>query len=337
MPSTRKKNYAEEESADRKRSVEQAAADEDVTEEPVAKKAAVEKAPAPVAAAAPVADPAPVVNPDAVSAPVAAALEADPAPVSVDTTAVAVAAAAAVAAAVAAAAATPVPAALPAPVAVPAAAPTPQKPPASTSKSPAEGSTTSSSKPYKGLRHFSMMVCKKVEEKGTTSYNEVADELVNHVVEERRKEDPSSKFDEKNIRRRVYDALNVLMAMDIITKDKKAITWKGLPTTAHQDLDMLEREREFRRSEVERKREALRELLVQQVCFRNLVEHNQVRETEAGKEPEHKIPLPFIVVNTHSSAVIQCNMSRDLTDVMFDFSMPFEINDDNTILKRLGM
>jgi hypothetical protein len=30
-------------------------------------------------------------------------------------------------------------------------------------------------------------------------------------------------------------------------------------------------------------------------------------------------------------------MSRDLTDVMFDFSQPFEINDDNTILKRLGM
>jgi hypothetical protein len=330
MPSTRKKNYAEEESAARKRSVEVAAAEEDVTEEPAAKKAAVEKAPAAPVVAAPVADPAPAADP-------VAALAADPAPVSVDTTAVAVAAAAAVATAAAAAAAvaTPVPP-VPAPV-VPAAAPTPQKPPASTSKSPAEQSTTSSSKPYKGLRHFSMMVCKKVEEKGTTSYNEVADELVNHVVEERRKEDPSSKFDEKNIRRRVYDALNVLMAMDIITKDKKAITWKGLPTTAHQDLDMLEREREFRRSEVERKREALRELLVQQVCFRNLVEHNQVRETEAGKEPEHKIPLPFIVVNTHSSAVIQCNMSRDLTDVMFDFSMPFEINDDNTILKRLGM
>lgn len=30
----------------------------------------------------------------------------------------------------------------------------------------------------KGLRHFSMKVCKKVEEKGTTTYNEVADELV---------------------------------------------------------------------------------------------------------------------------------------------------------------
>jgi hypothetical protein len=35
--------------------------------------------------------------------------------------------------------------------------------------------------------------------------------------------------DEKNIRRRVYDALNVLMAMGIITKNKKTITWVGLP------------------------------------------------------------------------------------------------------------
>jgi transcription factor Dp-1 len=46
------------------------------------------------------------------------------------------------------------------------------------------------------------------------------------------------------------------------------------------------------------------------VCFQILLEHNQVRETEAGKEVKHKIPLPFIVVNTHSSTVIQCNMSR---------------------------
>lgn len=229
-------------------------------------------------------------------------------------------------------------------------------------------------KPYKGLRHFSMMVCKKVEEKGTTTYNEVADELVAKVVQERRKDDPNGKYDEKNIRRRVYDALNVLMAMDIIIKDKKAITWKGLPTSASQDLEMLQREVDYRRQEVERKRQALQELLIQQVCFRNLVEHNreegmnhrnkngsnsnnknddnnyqkndgnQNNNAEADSDhnrssstPNTKIPLPFIVVNTHSSAVIQCTMSRELTDVMFDFSLPFEINDDNTILKRLGM
>lgn len=226
-----------------------------------------------------------------------------------------------------------------------------------------ESNTSNPNKAYKGLRHFSMMVCKKVEEKGTTSYNEVADELVQRVLEDRRRDDDAAaaaagnsnnssssntKFDEKNIRRRVYDALNVLMAMDIIAKDKKEISWKGLPSTATQDLEMLYRERAFRQAEVERKRESLQELLLQQVCFRNLVDLNHQRSNESGagtgggadttaKKMDNKIPLPFIVVNTSSSAVIQCNMSRDLTDVMFDFSMPFEINDDNTILKRLGL
>lgn len=177
-----------------------------------------------------------------------------------------------------------------------------------------------------------MMVCKKVEEKGTTTYNEVADELVKKVVADRRKEDPNGKFDEKNIRRRVYDALNVLMAMDIIAKEKKDIMWKGLPTAAKQDLDSVQKEIDYRSYQVEQKKEALKEALVQQVCFRNLVLRNHSRGM-----PEEKIPLPFIVVNTNSEAVIHCNMSRDRTEVMFDFSMPFEINDDNTILKKMGM
>jgi len=46
-------------------------------------------------------------------------------------------------------------------------------------------------------------------------------------------------YDEKNIRRRVYDALNVLMAMDIISKDKKEIQWKGLPRTSLSDIEEL--------------------------------------------------------------------------------------------------
>ena len=47
-------------------------------------------------------------------------------------------------------------------------------------------------------------------------------------------------YDEKNIRRRVYDALNVLMAMDIISKDKKEIQWKGLPRTSINDIEELQ-------------------------------------------------------------------------------------------------
>jgi hypothetical protein len=46
-------------------------------------------------------------------------------------------------------------------------------------------------------------------------------------------------FDEKNIRRRVYDALNVLMAMEIISRDKKEIRWNGLPSTSLEELAAL--------------------------------------------------------------------------------------------------
>lgn len=39
---------------------------------------------------------------------------------------------------------------------------------------------------------------------------------------------------------RVYDALNVLMAMDIITKEKKNIMWRGLPTNTEQESARLQ-------------------------------------------------------------------------------------------------
>jgi len=60
----------------------------------------------------------------------------------------------------------------------------------------------------------------------------------------------------------------------------------------------------------------------------------------AEKSPaiqEEKIPVPFIVVNTSHSTVIQCEMGPDRTDGFFNFSKPFEINDDKEILKRMGM
>ena len=97
-------------------------------------------------------------------------------------------------------------------------------PPLKKPKKPVRGSTTStgrSGKASKGLRHFSAKVCEKVKQKGTTTYNQVADELVREFAARVLNNAVDQTYDEKNIRRRVYDALNVLMAMDIITKEKK--------------------------------------------------------------------------------------------------------------------
>lgn len=94
-------------------------------------------------------------------------------------------------------------------------------------------SSQKSKRASKGLRQFSHEVCEKVQQKGTTTYLEVAKELVDEYSEETKK-------DAKNIRRRVYDALNVLLAMDIISKEKKQITWKGYPENFHHKKETLE-------------------------------------------------------------------------------------------------
>lgn len=109
----------------------------------------------------------------------------------------------------------------------------------------------------KGLRHFSMKVCEKVKQKGVTTYNQVADELVNEYCSYSSPSAQSSSaqssstilnndtltYDQKNVRRRVYDALNVLMAMNIISKEKKEIKWIGLPCNKKQECQDLEVEK----------------------------------------------------------------------------------------------
>ncbi|KAH8063371.1 hypothetical protein JL722_2539 [Aureococcus anophagefferens] len=85
------------------------------------------------------------------------------------------------------------------------------------------------------------------------TYNEVADELVSEYLEEQARLTGQRPDDEKNIRA-AYDALNVLMAMDIISKEKKEIKWCGLPSYADSDLDVASRDVDRARKSVARKR-----------------------------------------------------------------------------------
>jgi len=193
----------------------------------------------------------------------------------------------------------------------------------------------------KGLRHFSMKVCEKVQQKGITSYNEVADELVQEFSETSVKDNTTQNnqlYDQKNIRRRVYDALNVLMAMNIISKEKKEIKWVGLPTNSAQECQHLEDQKKERLERIQQKQQQLQELIVQQIAFKNLVERNKTVEKKAGPPlPSTCIHLPFIIVNTSKKTVIDCSISSDKSEYLFNFDEAFEIHDDIEVLKRMGL
>jgi len=190
----------------------------------------------------------------------------------------------------------------------------------------------------KGLRHFSMKVCEKVRKKGTTSYNEVADELVAEFTNPSLMTSPTDQYDQKNIRRRVYDALNVLMAMNIISKEKKEIRWLGLPTNSLQECLNLEKDKQRRIERIKLKTQQLHDLILQQISFKNLVERNRRVENKCGPPAANSaIQLPFIIVNTSRKTVIDCSISNDKMEYLFNFNDKFEIHDDIEVLKRMGM
>jgi len=201
-----------------------------------------------------------------------------------------------------------------------------------------ESKRRKSEKGGKGLRHFSMKVCEKVKKKGLTSYNEVADELVNELTDPRCQSPSDQQYDQKNIRRRVYDALNVLMAMDIISKEKKEIRWLGLPSNAVQEAHSLEDEKSERIERIKKKNQQLQDLILQQIAFKNLVERNKETEKTQGPPVANSfIQLPFIILNTDKKTVIDCSISNDKTEYLFNFNDTFEIHDDMEVLKRMGM
>lgn len=129
-----------------------------------------------------------------------------------------------------------------------------------------DGMTGRGGKASKGLRHFSAKVCEKVKQKGTTTYNQVADELVREFAARVLNNAVDQTYDEKNIRRRVYDALNVLMAMDIIAKEKKNISWHGLPANVDHDLDSLRQDEEILIRSIDQKRKHLSRILQNVSC-----------------------------------------------------------------------
>ncbi|XP_003382748.1 PREDICTED: transcription factor Dp-2-like [Amphimedon queenslandica] len=195
-----------------------------------------------------------------------------------------------------------------------------------------------SEKQSKGLRHFSQLVCEKVREKGRTTYNEVADELVKEFGEAERRSGQDGQIDQKNIRRRVYDALNVLMAMNIINKEKKDIHWIGLPTNSVQECEHIQMELSQQEERISKKTSELHDLVLQILTLKNLIKRNRDKAA-AGESPSQNsaIGLPFILVNTNKNTTIDCSISSDKSEYVFTFDNTFELHQDVDILNKMDL
>ena len=203
-------------------------------------------------------------------------------------------------------------------------------------------------------RRFGHKVCQVVQNRGCTSYLEVADSLVGELLGSDKADDNEA----KNIRRRVYDALNVLEALDIIKKDKKSVSWNGFPhASSATEAHFVKQQHEEDARRIEQKEAKLRALIGQQVAFRQLVRRNrqqeearqgegsssdgnlqaQVAPPQAAAQPPQppqapqqapsqvpqqaqRIYMPFLLAQTQTPSEVDCVMAPDQAEAVLTFA-----------------
>ncbi|KNC81818.1 hypothetical protein SARC_05882 [Sphaeroforma arctica JP610] len=217
----------------------------------------------------------------------------------------------------------------------------------------------------KGLRHFSAKVCEKLKIKGTTTYQVVSDELVNEMKAEYEADGNNCRrkpFDHKNIRRRVYDALNILQALHIIDRQRKLLVWQGFPQDSKVTVKKLIEDKAMRAHQLAEKKAALDEKILQKVMLSQVFEHNKQREAEEkssdGFEPklpkatlkslggdeegkDQKLPpqlgIPFVLMQSPIGHNVEVTSNEDLTFYRFKYrGLRFGLEDEVSTLQKMG-
>jgi hypothetical protein len=181
-------------------------------------------------------------------------------------------------------------------------------------------------------------------------------------------------FDEKNIRRRIYDALNVLMAMQIIAKERKLIRWIGFeaalgiekPAAAAgaggaaapapppppppppppaapaplpaKELKQLKAQRALlasKRELVAARRRTLEEISLQYVGLQSLLQRN-ARPGFPAPDPDQKLAWPFLLLEAPANTVVQCDMDEEREYVILTYDDAYTVHDHNKIMQMVG-
>ena len=189
-----------------------------------------------------------------------------------------------------------------------------------------------------GLKEISNRVREIIKRVGTTSYKEISDEIVNEINEKNTKE-------EKNIRRRIYDSLNVMKSMKLFRKDKetKKIVWNIFNEKANEVNDTIDEEMFDRinmmKQEIAMKKNKLSTLEKQLDCLNTIIERNKRNETYNEGE---KIYFPFIIIefpesiNEDNGNKIKVAMNDNKTQGHFAFDSSNKLYGDLDAIMKIG-
>lgn len=174
-----------------------------------------------------------------------------------------------------------------------------------------------------GLKALSWRVREIVETQRITNYKEVADELLKDLNVST---SASPQRDEKNVRRRVYDALNVLIAASILRKTGKEVAASAPLPPLRLDADEFDH--------LQLKRGRLRCLIEEYTALKNLYERNSMQTRVVQTVP---YPLALIALCRGSKYEITLTKCPPHTRALVRITGNFELMHDMSILKRMGL
>lgn len=163
-----------------------------------------------------------------------------------------------------------------------------------------------------GLKVLSWKVKDIVERLGNSSYQEVADCLVKELDE-----NDSDIKDEKNIRRRVYDALNVLIAVGMLKKVNKRV----------EPLKKIVKN-------VSEKAKHLRDLTEKFLTLKGLIERN--KNLKKGFQNLF-LPVDIVVIPKKSEKPAKILANLQKTSVNIKVDQKFQIFHSDEILKKIDV
>ena len=196
-----------------------------------------------------------------------------------------------------------------------------------------------------GLKEISKRVMDIIKQSGQTTYRAISDQIVNEINEKSLK-------DEKNIRRRIYDSLNVMKSMKLFHRDKssKTIMWNY-----DQEFDPLneienknegdEKNNEYKidswnivelKKEIKEKKEKVNLLTKDLHGLKNVLERNK-REDENIPE-NNKLFFPFIVIEFSSDKTPKINvaLNENQTKAHFGFDEAEAMYGDLDAVSKIG-
>lgn len=200
--------------------------------------------------------------------------------------------------------------------------------------------------PSKGtLKQVAVRICTLLKVWRISTQTDIADNLIMECLGPidsiRAANDPiyqkNRESSEKSIRRRVYDAINVLISAKIIDKSNKNIIWKGISSINHilcsdnaqsyDNLPLIQQNIREKLAEYER-------LHYLYLSLKKIIEHNSTAKA-VSDDQKSLLPSCLVIANSKDSN-ISCIYRNNKSEVAIQVNSIIDFLDQHELINRVA-